>query len=94
MKEDKDVKLTIVAFTNAIVNPWAVMVVAIYTLLAEDTVSTPGRTDYFTVWTKTASFKRVKQFDEVEIWVLLYDPWVTPPNDNAKEDCSAKQPLR
>ena len=93
MKEYKDVKLTVIAFTDAVVYPWAVMVIAIHTMLAENAVSTPRRPDDFTVRAKTASFERVKQFDEIEIRIFLDYSWVTPPDDDAEEDCRAKKSL-
>ena len=94
MKEYKDVKLTVIAFTDAVVHPWAVMVIAIHTMLAENAVSTSRRPDDFTVRAKTASLECVKQFDKIEIWIFLDYSWVTPPDDDAEEDCRAKQPLR
>ena len=76
--------MTVIAFTNAVVHPWAVMVITIYTMLAENAMSTPRRPDDFTVRAKTASLERVKQFDKIEIWIFLDHSWVAPPDNDAE----------
>lgn len=54
LHKDKYVELSEVAFANAIVDPWAMVIVAVNTSLAEGAVSAPRSSDYFAVRTQTA----------------------------------------
>lgn len=54
LHKDKYVELCEVAFADAIVDPWAMVIVAVNTSLAEGAVSAPRSSNHFAVRTQTA----------------------------------------
>lgn len=90
LHENKYVKLGKVSLPDAVVNPGAVMIVSVDTMLTQRAVATPWSPNYFTVGAKATRLKRAKQFYEIKLRVLLDNTWVTKPDDTAEEDSCAK----
>ena len=93
MQDDKDVKLRVVSFADAVVYPGAVVIVAVHTSLTKRAVTAPRRPDDFTVRTQTARLKRVKKLNEAQVGIFLYDTGVAQPDNDTEEDRCAKEPL-
>ena len=93
MKNDKDVELCIVSFADAVVNPGAVVIVAVHASLTERAVAAPRRPDYFTVWTQATRLQRVKKLNEAQVRIFLYHTRVRKPYDDTEENRAAEEPL-
>ena len=77
LEYDKPVVSSIIAFTNAVVDPWAVLFEAIDAFVAQIAVTTPRCPDHFAVWAEAAGFDRVKKFYKVYLRIALELSWIT-----------------
>ena len=93
LQHDKNVELCIVSLAYTVVNPWAVMIVAIHTDATQSAVTAARRANHFTVWAETACLHSVKQFDKVHLWVLFDRTRIRKPHDNAEKTCCTKESL-
>ena len=66
------VKVLVVGLADAIVNPWAVVVVSLHTLVADVAMSTPWQSDYFAKWAQTLRVECLKKINKVQIMISLY----------------------
>ena len=90
---DKDVELSIVAFTDAVVDPWAMVIEAIDADAAQIAMTAPWCADNRAVRAQAAGFKLIEQFDEVETRVTLQGAWVGEPDPEPKHHGKTEQAL-
>ena len=83
LHENKRVKLGEVSFSNAVIHPWAVMVVAVNAMAAKGAMPTSWSPNYFAVWAEATSLHRFEQFCEFNRWIFLNYARVTQPNYTA-----------
>ena len=67
----ESIKVWEVALSNAVVDPWAVVVKSVNTAIAEVTVSASRCPDDHALRAQTACFKLVKHLHEIDTGVLL-----------------------
>ena len=93
LKYDENVELGVVSLSNAIVDPWAVMIKPVDTVVTERTVAASWCSYNAAIGAQAGRFQPFEQIYEVKARLWFENTWIALPYYNAEEDCCSEEGL-